>query len=211
MARMAKSLATLLVEANRVAPGRSKSYDGWIGDAAHAARASRHNPNNAGVVCALDITHDPAHGMDTHALFEYLRTHPHPDLEYVISNRRVASRSSDWTVRPYTGASAHDKHIHVAVGRGPDSEPTPPYDDTDSWGLEAWKGGDDMDQATFDKMADNWASRNLVTTYAPDLKEAVDGCAKLGLLETKHPGSKPISTSLFRVALYRLAKKAGLS
>lgn len=68
-----------------------------------------------------------------------------------------------------------------------------------------------MDQATFDKMADNWASRNLVTTYAPDLKEAVDGCAKLGLLETKHAGNKPISTSLFRVALYRLAKKAGLS
>ena len=50
----------------------------------------------------------------------------------------------------------------------------------------------------------------LVTTYAPDLKEATEGCAKLGLLETKHPGDRPISTSLFRVALYRLAKKAGL-
>jgi len=69
---------------------------------------------------------------------------------------------------------------------------------------------DDMDQATFDKMADDWAKRNVVTTYAPDLKEAVDGCAKLGLLETKHKGDKPISASLFRVALWRLAKKAGL-
>ena len=50
----------------------------------------------------------------------------------------------------------------------------------------------------------------LVTTYAPDLKEAVDGCAQLGLLEARHPGDRPISTSLFRVALWRLAKKAGL-
>ena len=50
----------------------------------------------------------------------------------------------------------------------------------------------------------------LVTTYAPDLKEAVDGCAKLGLLESRHKGDRPISTSLFRVALWRLAKKAGL-
>ena len=50
----------------------------------------------------------------------------------------------------------------------------------------------------------------LATTYAPDLKEAVDGCAKLGLLETRHKGDKPISASLFRVALWGLAKKAGL-
>jgi len=50
----------------------------------------------------------------------------------------------------------------------------------------------------------------LATTYAPDLKEAVDGCAKLGLLETRHKGDKPISASLFRVALWRLAKRAGL-
>ena len=69
---------------------------------------------------------------------------------------------------------------------------------------------EDMDQATFDRMADDWAKRNVVTTYAPDLKEAVDGCAKLGLLESRHQGDKPISASLFRVALWRLAKKAGL-
>ena len=69
---------------------------------------------------------------------------------------------------------------------------------------------EDMDQATFDRMADDWAKRSTVTTYAPDLKEAVDGCARLGLLEARHPGDRPISTSLFRVALWRLARKAGL-
>jgi len=77
-------------------------------------------------------------------------------------------------------------------------------------GLDIYDEEDDMDQATFDRMADDWAKRNVVTTYAPDLKEAVDGCAELGLLETKHAGGRPITTSLFRVALWRLAKKAGL-
>ena len=142
--RLAKSLRVLLTEANEVAPARSKTYDGTIGDAAHASRASRHNPNNAGVVCALDISHDPAHGMDTYDLFDYLRLHPHPDLTYVISNRRVAKRSVGWAVKAYTGSNAHDHHIHVAVGGGTDSEPTPPYDDENPWGLEAWKGQDDM-------------------------------------------------------------------
>jgi len=78
-------------------------------------------------------------------------------------------------------------------------------------GLDIYDEEDeDMDQATFDRMADDWAKRNTVTTYASDLKEAVEGCAKLGLLETKHKGDKPITASLFRVALWRLAKKAGL-
>ncbi len=142
--RTALSLQQLFREANQVAPSRNKGYDGSIGDASHRARVSRHNPNAQGVVTAIDITHDPAHGMDTYALFDFLRTHPHPDLCYVISNRRVAKRASGWVVKAYTGSNAHDHHIHVAVGTGTDANPTPPYDDTDSWGLAAWKGEDDM-------------------------------------------------------------------
>jgi|GEM_PF-2611297 len=145
--RLAESLHVLFEEANRVAPGRNKAYDGTIGDAAHAARVSRHNPNKAkpvGVVCAGDITHDPAHGMDTYDLFNFLRLHPHPDLEYVISNRRVARRTNGFKVEVYTGENAHDKHTHVAVGRGPDSAPTPPHDDLDGWNLAVWKQEGDM-------------------------------------------------------------------
>ena len=141
--RLALSLQQLLREANQVAPSRTKGYDGTIGDESHQLRASRHNPNYAGVVTALDITHDPTHGMDTYALFDFLRTHPHEDLAYVISNRRVARRPG-WTVGPYSGSNAHDHHIHIAVGTGPDSAPTPPYDDLDSWKLAHWKEGDEM-------------------------------------------------------------------
>lgn len=137
MPRLAKSLEVLRSEVDSMAPHRGKSSDGWIGDASHAAHASRHNPNNAGVVCALDITHDPVHGMDTYVLFDRLRLHPHPDCEYLISNRRIARRDRGWIVGAYTGTSPHTEHIHIAVGRGPDSEPTPPYDDTMPWGVVA--------------------------------------------------------------------------
>ncbi len=172
----AKSLAVLLAEANAVAPHRSKAWDGTIGDSAHAARASRHNPNAAGVVTALDITHDPAHGMDTYALFDYLREHPHPDLYYVISNRRVARRADGWTVKRYTGSSPHDHHIHVAVGTGPDRQPGPPYDDTDSWGLREWKqGGDDMN-AEQDKMLRQLVLSEFARSFDVKILEAkIDG------------------------------------
>jgi hypothetical protein len=122
-------------ECNLYAPQRSKTYDGTIGDAAHAARASRHNPNSAGVVTALDITHDPAHGMDCQKLFDYLRGHPHKDLAYIIHNRQRAAKADGWRVKPYTGTSDHKGHIHIAVGTGSDYNPKPPYDDTAPWGI----------------------------------------------------------------------------
>lgn len=79
--------------------------------------------------------------------------------------------------------------------------------DTDIGELE----DEEMDQATFDKMADDWAKRNMATTYAPDVSEARRGCEALGFLEQKHRGAKFVATDLFRVALWRLAKKAGLA
>ena len=138
--RLAQSLVVLRQECNAVAPNRRKYNDGTIGDAAHAARSSRHNPNAQGVVTALDITHDPANGMDCGSLFEYLRTHPHPNLCYIIHNRQVARRASGWVVKNYTGSNPHTGHIHISVGLGTDGNPLPPYDDTTSWGLAAWKG-----------------------------------------------------------------------
>ncbi|MDP8929213.1 MAG: peptidoglycan-binding protein [Actinomycetota bacterium] len=133
--RLAQSLVVLRDEVNTVAPRRDKHADGWIGDKYHRRRASRHNPNSEGVVTALDLTHDPGNGCDIHAVAEQVRRRPHPNLDYIISNGRIASQSTGWAWRNYTGSNKHRVHAHFAVGVGPDSAPRPPYDDTTPWGI----------------------------------------------------------------------------
>lgn len=140
--RLARSLIKLGDEVNAAAPHRSKSSDGTIGDQAHASRCSRHNPNNAGVVCARDLTHDPAGGFDAHAQAEIQvgmarAGWTNPDFDYVISNARVAGRSTGWTWRAYKGSNPHTKHVHFAVGSGSDCEPGPSYDTSTSWGISS--------------------------------------------------------------------------
>lgn len=136
--RLAQSLITLRDEVNRMAPNRSKESDGTIGDQAHASRASRHNPNAAGVVTAMDITSDPGGGMPIHDIAEQIVANPnrHPELSYVISNRRTAGRSTGWRWVAYSGTNPHEKHVHFGVGNGPDSAPTGPYDSSESWNLQ---------------------------------------------------------------------------
>jgi hypothetical protein len=132
MPRKAQSLEVLLSQIDAKYPGRSKSSDGWIGDAAHQATKSDHNPNSAGVVQALDITHDPANGVDTWALAETLRLNRDPRIKYVISNGRIFSSVVDpWNWRPYTGANAHAHHVHVSV-----SDSAHLYDSGGPWKLD---------------------------------------------------------------------------
>jgi peptidoglycan hydrolase-like protein with peptidoglycan-binding domain len=125
--RVAASLLVLRDEMNAMAPNRSKVSDGTIGDAAHAATVSDHNPNAAGVVCAFDITHDPAHGADMGQVSEFIRTHPHPSCTYLIFNRRIASAAHGWIWRIYLGSSPHTEHLHVSASHD--------YDNKTAWGL----------------------------------------------------------------------------
>jgi len=133
--RLARSLEVLRAEVDAIAPSRSRASDGTIGDTAHASRPSDHNPNSAGVVCALDLTHDPGKGADMSRIAEHIRTRRHPALKYVIFDRRIASASSGWAWRTYTGSNPHARHMHVSVGVGPDGRSTGPYDDASPWGL----------------------------------------------------------------------------
>lgn len=114
--RVAKSLDKLLAQINAKFPNRSKVSDGGIGDASHSARESDHNPDDNGVVCARDYTHDPAHGFDSYAFADQLRLVGDPRVKYIISNRRISNPSIQggaW--RPYTGSNPHDHHVHVSV------------------------------------------------------------------------------------------------
>jgi lysozyme family protein len=135
MWRLAKSLDILRDQVNAAYPGRRNENDGTIGDAAHQARMSDHNPwvkdGSVGVVTALDITHDPARGVDSYAIAETLRRSRDRRIKYVISNRRIfSSQLHAWEWHPYTGANPHDRHVHISVL--PDKAF---YDDPTQWNL----------------------------------------------------------------------------
>jgi hypothetical protein len=117
--RVAKSLLALRQEVDR-----SRMSDGTIGDAAHAARTSDHNPwvidANSGVVTAMDITHDQASGCDANELAKWLEQSRDSRIKYIIWNRRIMSSQTiqgvaAWTWRPYAGQNPHTKHLHVSV------------------------------------------------------------------------------------------------
>ncbi|HBV11392.1 peptidoglycan-binding domain-containing protein [Glutamicibacter bergerei] len=106
---LAPSLKQLRDEINDAYPNRDKSSDGWIGDAAHNARVSDHNPDYAdgGVVRAIDIDED---GIDTAALLAIVTKDPR--VSYVIYEGRIWG-GTRW--RKYTGSNMHRQHIHVSI------------------------------------------------------------------------------------------------
>lgn len=114
--RLARSLVTFRDQVNKKWPTRDKSWDGTIGDTAHAARKSDHNPDSDGVVKAIDITHDPAHGLNAGVLAESLRMSKDDRIAYIIWNRHISNPDIDggaW--RRYDGKNPHDHHMHLSV------------------------------------------------------------------------------------------------
>lgn len=140
--RLAKSLEALRAQINAAYPNRSKASDGTIGDAAHASRSSDHNPwvkdGAVGVVTALDITHDPANGVDIQKLADALVASRDSRIKYIICNGRIVSGSGQkqpaWTWRNYTGSNMHTKHVHISV-KGSKAA----YDDTGAWHIGGGK------------------------------------------------------------------------
>lgn len=158
---VAASLQTLLHEVNARWPNRDTSSDGALGDAAHAARESDHNPDydfptsspRYGVVRARDIDRD---GIDMPLLLEELHrecVRPNPRVAYVIFNHRMMRsypktigdrtyQPGEWV--PYDGPNPHEGHVHVSVNHTAAAE-----DDTSTWFHES---EDDMTPQQADRM-----------------------------------------------------------
>jgi hypothetical protein len=125
--RLARSLKKLQDQINEMAPGRSKVSDGSIGDTAHASRTSDHNPNENGVVAAIDITHNPSGGCDGRILSRSLIADSR--VKYVIFNSQIwKARTGQWEFYGGKGLSPHDHHVHVSVK--PDT-----LDQTQDWAV----------------------------------------------------------------------------
>lgn len=118
--RVAKSLLVLKEQIDSMFPRRSKESDGTIGDESHSARSSDHNPNEHGVVCAMDITNDPVNGAASEDIAECLRENRDSRIKYIISNRKIAASyvtggKPAWSWRSYNGINPHDHHCHISV------------------------------------------------------------------------------------------------
>lgn len=123
---LASSLEQLRAEVNALWPNRSTASDGTIGDAAHSARTSDHNPNSRGSVNAIDIT---ASGIDTAQLIAAAKAHP--SVRYIIHNRQIMNRDiGAFRPRPYKGRNPHTLHVHISIYQSKTAE-----DRTQSWGL----------------------------------------------------------------------------
>jgi len=115
------------------APDRDKSSDGTIGDERHQTTKSEHNPDANGVVRAMDITHDPAHGVDARKLAEALVASRDTRILYLISNAQIVSSVvQPWIWRRYNGINPHRHHMHISVVTEPHR-----YDDIRPWDLSA--------------------------------------------------------------------------
>ena len=106
----APSLTVLRDEIDAAYPHRQKKMDGTIGDAAHAARASDHNPNARGSVNALDVDEV---GIDAWALVACAILDDRTN--YVIYEGRIWQRKHGFKPRPYTGPNAHKQHVHISI------------------------------------------------------------------------------------------------
>lgn len=169
--RVANSINTLRSQLNTLYPNRSKVSDGTIGDTAHAATVSDHNPDRYGIVRAFDITHDPAHGLDGTKLAAALAASRDPRISYVIWNRRMLRSYPKpgipaWTWAPYTGSDPHTNHVHLSVVA------TGLADSTTAWKLTAGKDWSDMatrdeiKQAIREVLAEPETARQLFTGHA---------------------------------------------
>lgn len=129
--RVAYGVTRLFTDVNKIAPHRSKLSDGTLGDPSHAQHRSGHNPNTHGIVCAGDITQDPAGGADCGEITEAIRLSQDPRVLYVIFDRRIFDGPKGvqpFTWRPYDGASPHLDHAHVSLRQSAYY-----YDDVTPW------------------------------------------------------------------------------
>jgi len=157
-------LVSLRGEFNELAPRRSKTSDGSIGDAAHASTSSDHNPDETGAtpyedadsvneVHAIDVDKDlnrAGWSMDRAVGIIVARHRLGLDnrLQNVIYRGLIYSRSWGWTAREYTGPNPHNEHAHYSARYTSAQE-----SDTRPWGLleaAAAEEGIVLDQATKD-------------------------------------------------------------
>jgi len=121
MVTAAPACKAALAEATRLWPQRLRVSDGILASEAHiiASPTSDHSRGNA-----VDLTHDPAHGVDCGTLSKLAMSDPR--TKYIIWDGRIWNPAVAARWREYTGVNPHTKHCHISIW---DSH----RNDTSSW------------------------------------------------------------------------------
>jgi hypothetical protein len=129
--KLTDGLQNLRNQVNAAFPDRDKTSDGTIGDAAHQAETSGHNPDDKSgakaewngdpdstpEVRAWDMDSDlRAAPATAQQLVDHIRALPGVSsvLRYMIYNRKIYRASNGWKPEAYAGPSAHTEHIHFS-------------------------------------------------------------------------------------------------
>lgn len=139
MARLCAGGVTLRDQVNKRWPSRDKASDGWIGDAAHAARegwgtngrGSYHNPDPNGIVHAIDLDEDffgKGKGGQKAAMefAQQLATYCREGkdggrIAHIVYEDKVASATANnWHFRG--SGYGHTHHIHISFTNKADKD-----------------------------------------------------------------------------------------
>lgn len=121
--KLAPALVDLIAEVDETWPGRPTGSDGSIGDTAHSNRQSEHNPNDHGLVTAVDITKKSA------AMMTRIRQAAVADdrVWYVIHDGSIWSRTHGFKKAPYQGSNPHRQHMHISLRQTADAAKDGPW------------------------------------------------------------------------------------
>jgi hypothetical protein len=132
-----KWIDPLFAAFNALNPNRSKTQDGTIGDTAHQAETSGHNPDDtAGVkaersdtdsvpeVRAADVD---SRGVNMEAAVQRVLATPseRDRLIYIIFNHRIWRKANGWRQEAYTGSDPHELHAHFSGDPASDEDGRP--------------------------------------------------------------------------------------
>lgn len=121
--RPVAGIVTLRKQIDKRWPKRDRRSDGIIGDKAHQARPSDHNPDNRGLVHALDIDKDldPRDPQAAQRLANQIVAYAASGIpgsqriKYVVYNDRIASGTYANSLWKWRGSGyGHYDHIHIS-------------------------------------------------------------------------------------------------